>query len=540
VRTAPAASQDPISDDEVVQRASHGASEQIKVANRARRSTSPQRSGQVRQVGHQVGVLPAPPSNGPVSIVQSAPTPIPHGSVTLDGQVVSDSVVYESVGAPIYDGSVMSYGGVACDAMPGAGCGCDSPVCTGGCDAMGCDSMGCSGGTCGGKDCSMCGELASGPAWRPAVTIRLPQDGWFSYEYLSWWQDGMALPPLITTSPQGTQRAQAGVLGQTGTTTLFGDGDVLDDSIDGVRLNFGFWFDRCHTMGLGADYFNIGSETETFTATSTGNPILARPFFNTLTGLNDAELVAFTGAVDGTVTARATSELHGGGFYFRRLRCCDEGCTGGWICGCSSAFCSRTEARVGYRYLQLDESLTITEDLTSTDTANPGTFDIMDRFDTRNQFNGFDLGWSYRRVRDYWTCDVLLKLAIGNTHQIVTIDGTTTTNDPTDPPTVTRTGGLLAQVSNIGEYENDEFAVVPEFNLNIGYQMTDHFRLMAGYTAIYWSNVVRPGDQISLDLNTDQLPPEAEPVTGIRRPTFAFRTSDYWIQGINFGGEYRW
>ena len=61
-----------------------------------------------------------------------------------------------------------------------------------------------------------------------------------------------------------------------------------------------------------------------------------------------------------------------------------------------------------------------------------------------------------------------------------------------------------------------------------------------GYTIIYWSNVVRPGHQMDLDVNEDLLPPPEDPVTGVRRPAFSFDTTDYWVQGINVGAEYRW
>ncbi len=115
----------------------------------------------------------------------------------------------------------------------------------------------------------------------------------------------------------------------------------------------------------------------------------------------------------------------------------------------------------------------------------------------------------FRRTRGFWTMDALIRLAIGNTRQTVTINGQTTINDPTNTPAVqTLPGGLLTQTSNIGTYRQDEFAVVPELNLNLGYQLTDHFRVMLGYTAIYWSNVVRPGQQISLDVNPNLLPPQ--------------------------------
>lgn len=352
----------------------------------------------------------------------------------------------------------------------------------------------------------------------------------------------MDLPPLITTSPAGTPANQAGVLPNA--RTLFGGNDVLDDGFEGGRLRFGIWLDRCHTWGVGAEYFELAQQTASFSGTSDGNPILARPFFNVNprdnngvfgASRNDSQLVAFPDIISGNVRAVATSELVGAGFHVRNLRHCDEGCSKGLFCGCPDHFCSRTEAMFGYRFLQLDESVQINESLTSLDNDAPGSFGIQDRFETRNQFNGFDLGWTNRRTRGYWSLDTLIRIGIGNTRQTVRINGQTTIDG------VRQTGGgLLAQTSNIGTYTQDEFTIVPEFGVNIGYQLSDHWRLFAGYTFIYWSNVVRPGDQIDLDLNPDLLPPASEPVTGLQRPGFRFNTTDYWVQGASVGLEYRW
>jgi hypothetical protein len=374
------------------------------------------------------------------------------------------------------------------------------------------------------------------------VTICLPQDGWVSLEYLSWWQDGMRLPPLVTTNiTNDVPQDEAGVLTSPTTRILFGGRDVLDDQFDGGRLRFGLWLDRCHTWGVGFEYFQIGSESDNFSRTSTGDPILARPFFNTQTGVEDSELVAYPGVISGRVAVRAESEFQGAGVHFRYLRCCDQGCSKWLFCGCPEHYCSRTEAMIGYRYLQLDESVQVTENLVSGLTNEPGSFDIVDRFETRNEFNGVDLGWSYRHTRGYWTMDCLLRLGVGNTRQTVRINGQTTIDSPLqDPQVQTFPGGLLTQTSNIGTYRNNQFAVVPEFNTNLGYQLTEHFRVMLGYTFIYWSNVVRPGDQIDLDVNPELIPPPADPITGAQRPGFAFDTTDYWAQGINLGVEYRW
>ena len=98
-------------------------------------------------------------------------------------------------------------------------------------------------------------------------------------------------------------------------------------------------------------------------------------------------------------------------------------------------------------------------------------------------------------------------------------------------------GGLFAQPTNIGHYTRDVFAVVPEGNVQLGYQLTDRLRATVGYTFFYMSDVVRPGDQIDRTINPAllALPPAAG---GPARPAFQVRQSDFWAQGIDFGLEF--
>ena len=377
-------------------------------------SNSPVRqASHVQQTGHGI----PEPSYPPHSIIEE---PIIYGP--SEGYVDLE---------PIHGGSL------ACDAMPGGvGCGCGSMSCDGGCDSM---------GSCG---YGACDEACGANGWRPCVTLCLPQDGWVSFEYLSWWQDGMSLPPLVTTSTDpNVAQANAGVLGQGTTRTLFGGNDVLTDQFDGGRLRMGLWLDRGHTWAIAGEYFKIGSESESFFANSNGNPVLARPFFNVNpssgSAREDSELVAFGGTgnvrVSGSVAASAESELLGAGIHLRNLRACNQGCNTWGLFGCPQQFCSRTEALIGYRHLQLTEGVTIQERLTG---INPvGNFDINDRFRTRNQFNGIDLGWFYSQNRGNWTLDGMLRLAVGSTHQTVSINGQTTGLEHRHLPTRRVLGG---------------------------------------------------------------------------------------------------
>lgn len=460
--------------------------------------------------------IPTPPPEAAISIVA------PSDSGPLDGQITL---------SPVYEGEIIEdfSGDIGCDSP-----GCDSPGC------VGCDTIGCDGG-CG---ASCCGEYCSDTAWRPCLTLCMPQDGWVSLEFLGWWQDGMQLPPLVTTSVGSVAQSEAGVLGAPATRILRGGEAYHDDALDGIRLQFGLWLDSCHTWGVGAEYFSLSTTSDSFSASSDGSTVLARPFFNVTAGSEFSSLISYPGQIMGSVDVQSDSELVGGGILFRRLRRAEEGCSNWFLCGCPEHFCSRSELLFGYRYLQLQEGVSIIEDETTLSGAPAsGIFSVIrDSFQTSNQFNGFDIGYTTRRTRGFWSLDTGIKLAIGVTHQKVRIAGSSTITDNSSGPgtPVTYVGGLLAQSTNIGTYTQDEFAVVPEFDLRIGYQMTEQFKLTLSYTAIYWSNVVRPGDQIDRNLNPDLWPPVLTPPSLPNRPEFAFDTTDYWVQGLSFGGEYRW
>jgi len=386
------------------------------------------------------------------------------------------------------------------------------------------------GPACGTEACGTCSNCPCGPS---GVF-------WVRPEYLLWRTRGMRLPPLVTTSPTGTPAASAGVLGRTGTEILYGDEEVLDGSRSGFRLKGGMWLDCCNWIGVEGEYLFLGEESESFAASSEGDPILARPFFNVLLNQQDSELVAFPGTVSGEVTVQTETELQGAGARMRVNLCCEQlardPCR--QACGrCGSGGGHRLDGLVGYRWLQLDERLGIREVLVS-GTGQPQTdFDLRDQFETDNDFHGVDLGLLWEGYSDRWTLELLGKIALGNTHRVVRIDGSTVATTGNVP--VTNEGGLLALSSNIGQYSDDKFSVIPEFGATLGYCLTSHLRLTVGYTFLYWSHVVRPGDQVDLGVNTDLLPPPIE-TEGPQRPAFAMNDTDYWAQGMNFGLDYRW
>ena len=394
-------------------------------------------------------------------------------------------------------------------------------------------------GDCGGS-CSSCshesGYCASCNTPR-RFCICLPSHGYVQVEYLLWWQNGMNLPPLVTTSPSGTARASAGVL--PAASVLFGGDDTfLNGSHHGGRIRFGTWFDRCPGLGMEGEYFGLAQSTESFFQQSTGNPILARPFFNIVTGQNDAELVAFPNVLSGSISVDVDSQFHGAAARFRRSLCASSGCAMSSFCCDPVPTSSRLDATLGYRYYELKESLGIQEQLQSTTPNSPGSFNISDNFQTLNQFNGLELGVLWQGRRGLWSLDTLMRVGIGNSLQTVTISGSTATLE--NGVTTNTATGILAERTNIGEFDRNQFVMIPELGATLGYQLTRCLRLTTGYSMIYWGNVVRPGDQVSLDVNPNLFAPESNPLTGALRPQFQFVSSDYWVQGLSFGADFRW
>ncbi len=403
--------------------------------------------------------------------------------------------------------------------------------------AEGCSS--CDGGGCGNCSVGLGSSLCNTCNTPARFCICFPSHGWVSAEYLLWYQSGMRIPALATTG-SATSQATAGVLGQATTRVLYGADEILDDESSGFRIRFGWWLSSFPGLGIEGEYTGLGEQTDSFFQTSNGTPVIARPFFNVLTGAEDSELVAFPNIIRGNLAVGVTSKLDGAAVRFRRQLCCTEGC------GYSNFACqtvptsSRIDATLGYRFWELDESLQTREQLTSL-TTNQGTFDITDRFATRNQFNGAELGVLWQGRRGWWSLDALMRIGIGNVHQSVDIRGNSVITAGANPGvTTTPQTGFLAQSTNIGTYDRDKFTMVPELGLTAGYQLTKRVRLTAGYSLIYWGSVVRPGDQIDLNINPNLFAPQETTVSLPNRPQFQFVETDYWVQGLSFGGEFRW
>jgi len=350
---------------------------------------------------------------------------------------------------------------------------------------------------------------------------------WFSTDYLLAWIRGSLVQPLVTTSPSGTPMASAGVLGQNNTTILFGASRLNDDVRSGIKLGAGGWFDAARTWGVDVGFFVLESQNTLFFASSQGNPILARPFFNAVTSKQDSQLVAFPGFSTGSIVASIRSNnLYGGHVDFQEVFLEDTG--------------YRLEAIVGYRYLRLDERLEVFQnvDFLGGGVIAAGTnIQTLDNFTVHNDLNAADLGVRAQLFGQRWSVDLLFKMAVGRMHRVTNITGLTQTTPP-GGETITSPGGFLALESNSGQHNTNDWIVIPELGANFGWNITNNIRLCLGYDVFFWSNVARASDQVSLMINPNLFPPPKS--TGLSGfPAFGVVRSDMWVQAINLGLEFR-
>lgn len=359
-------------------------------------------------------------------------------------------------------------------------------------------------------------------------------------ELLLWWANRPRIPVLATTSASGLG---TGFLGDPDTRTLLGPGAFGPSFQTGFRVRAGGYLDECGAVGLDGSFFFLGRASESVAFDSAQFPVITRPFFApNSAGFRVGNQVVTTPGEFGEVVARPNLSrgrlvieqdrfLWGADVNYRCAVCrtCDGG--NGWL--------------LGYRHLNLHERLRITEFITAggPDAPDPADTQVVvgDAFETRNRFHGGQIGRWWAGSTGRLDLDVRATVALGVTTSQVTISGFQNRTRPGEP-TQSFTGGLLAAGPNLGTFRRSGFSVVPEATVNVGYLITPTLRAYVGYNFLYWSGVMRPGDQIDrvVDVTFVPNPPPGVAPSGLNRPQPTFTRSDFWAQGVQLGLELRW
>jgi hypothetical protein len=336
--------------------------------------------------------------------------------------------------------------------------------------------------------------------------------------------------PLVTTG--SVADINPGAVGQPNTVVL--SGDTLNfGMLSGVQTDAGLFLtpDGCVALQWSTLFVVPGHVTYGLASDATGNPLIARPITNANTGINRAIVDSYPGSVAGRINVDARTAIFG----------TETNLT--WRC--KSVEQSHFDMLFGFRYLRLAEDLTISDNLTplvpnfltfETGLANPpNSLADMDRFSTRNNFYGLQIGGNYAVEKGRCFVSTYGKVGLGVTNEWSMINGSTALITPTGRQYAG--GGVLAVPTNMGQYSRNVLGFVPEGGLTFGFNVTAHVQLTLGYSFLYWNQVIRPGGQLNNYVNPTQIPTTNVfgTATGPAVPQYHFAPENFWMHNLNCG-----
>jgi hypothetical protein len=366
------------------------------------------------------------------------------------------------------------------------------------------------------------GPGPANPVWTEVGCGRDADRLWVQAEYLLWWMTDNRIPVVVGALPAALATVNPADLPTGAITPLFSGDNLNFGSTSGIRFTVGGWIDEDQHIGLEGSSFVLDRRTINFTALGNGDPVVGPVFTDVTNGretiITPVEPLQARELAHVSVSERlwsAEANVRSRLAYFGR---------------------SPLEVFAGFRYLDLDDRLSI---FTSTDFLGIGTSSQADIFQTRNRFYGGQIGASFDLNERRWSLTMQGKLALGGMSEAVDIRGSTVDVFNGAAPQAF-VGGVLAQQGNIGHFTHSQFVAMPELTVNLGYQVTRLFRVFVGYNLLYISDAVRPGQVI------DVVNPRfihdlivTNPVN-INRPVPQFESTDLWVQGLNFGLEFRY
>ena len=393
---------------------------------------------------------------------------------------------------------------------------------------------------------------------------------WLGGDYMLTFVTPQPIPfPLLTTSSPNQQ----GLLGLPTTIQLITGEDIRYSAFSAMRLNGGFFGDADRRFGfdMTALYTEVAEYTRNFSSVTPGSaptniPLLARPFIDTATGLSSSLVLTNTNIGAGSAVFRTRTQAWG----------VDPAAL--WNVFRSAPGSGRAvslDFLMGYKFFQVRESLSlesfvalnqarlvpiirpgpfgvpiqvgvriipIPTNVGGVVTGAPATVAIADRFQVTNRFNGIFIGLRGEARYGMWTLGTTAKFGVGHMHQMLQIQGNTSFVNVQTGQSGAAYGGLYANSTNIGKFDNDEFAVIPDISMNVGINLTKQLSAYVGYTVIYVNRVARPGDQLNPVIDPTIVPfsPTYGNLSGVSGTARLFNQNEFWLYGINFGFQFRY
>jgi len=391
------------------------------------------------------------------------------------------------------------------------------------------------------------------PAPTPAPDVRLaapPSSRLYGgVEYLYWWvKDAPLSVPLISTGPVANKE---GFLINSASTILYGapfspatGGNNAQSfpGFSGSRVTLGYWLDDLRSTALEASGFVLQSRTTTYTASSNsaGSPGIRIPVYDSVPYAPGGRCdmanpsVCLVGPTEDGLPVAIPNELYGSAVAINTLQL--------WgldLSGVRKIYDGPNwdiSAIAGLRYLGLDEGFSLTDNLNGiAGSAFNGQSGVeTDSFKTSNHFYGAGLGLRGSYTLGSLVAEMTGRVALGVSHEALSVQGSYVDQGASF---VASSGpyGVFAMPANEGQRSANKFAVVPEVQVKLGYNLTPNVRLTVGYSFLYDSNVIRPGDQIDRNVPKGQTFQQDGTSPSTTSPARLFRTTDFFVQGLSTG-----
>ncbi len=349
---------------------------------------------------------------------------------------------------------------------------------------------------------------------------------WGSAEYLYWWvQDSQIKVPLVT---QNGNPAALGLINEAGTEIIFGSGAhknaFIFNGLNGGRVTIGGWIDENKQYGVEGSGFGFPQTKNTFTASSVNGriPVINIPFFSTqptpISALPSEDVLVF--------------------HHPNTVLISDTFKTWGIDLNTLYHLCNQVNFPfiflVGIRYISISENLNLNDAVIGITTLPMNSvLNVNDDFSTRNNFYGLQIGARNNLVFNKFIFDINATLALGNNYQKLRISGQTNINHRT----LLQPIGIFTEPSNIGHFQRNQFAIMPEIKLKLGYQLSKNIIPFITYNCLYINKIIRPGKEIDRNINLTQnsFVGGTGVLSGVIAPKVSFNNTGMWMQGLGAG-----
>jgi hypothetical protein len=362
------------------------------------------------------------------------------------------------------------------------------------------------------------------PALPPDIEIdssfNLPRS-WSRYDLLMWFLKAQPLPPLLATAPNHTFVPSSTALDSPYSTLLIGNRSIDNPMSTGGRFTWGWSRDHEREVGWEMTYLFTGTRSATASYDGFDQPrTLGRPVFDVFSG-RESEIPVSYPMSPGGFSATTVNRMQG------------------WevngVASIARSDSAYLTVLAGYRYFMVHEGVRLQQ----FSIPSPGIeIDSVDQFDGHTRFHGGQIGLETGTEWNRFFVGVVAKVGFGRAYQVIKAGGQTNIAFPGGSSAYP--GGTFTTGPGSGRIERSSFAVLPEGQLNVGYRFRDRSKFFVGYNVIYLSEAVRPGDQIDRTFAQATIAGPAGLSMLPSRPELRLTSTDFWVQGVVLGLEYKY